>query len=57
MAAVVKRLPRTRAGKILRGTVKRMAAGAEYGVPATIDDPVILDEIADSLRRLGYPRR
>ena len=57
MAAVVKRLPRTRAGKILRGTVKRMADGAEYGVPATIDDPVILDEIADSLRRLGYPRR
>ena len=52
-AAVVERLPKTRSGKILRGTVKRMADGAEYGVPATIDDPAILDEIVDSLRRLG----
>ena len=55
-AAVVKRLPKTRSGKILRGTVKKMADGAEYTVPATIDDPAILDEIADSLRGLGYPK-
>ena len=55
-ATVVKRLPKTRSGKILRGTMKRMADGTEYTVPATIDDPVILDEIAESLKGLGYPR-
>jgi len=55
-AAVVKRLPKTRSGKILRGTVKRMADGAEYTVPPTIDDPAILDEIAEALKDLGYPR-
>jgi len=57
VAAVVKRLPKTRSGKILRGTIKRMADGVEYTVPATIDDPVILEEIAESLGALGYPRR
>jgi propionyl-CoA synthetase len=56
-ATVVKRLPKTRSGKILRGTIKRIADGVEYTTPATIDDPVILDEIADSLRTLGYPRK
>jgi propionyl-CoA synthetase len=55
-AAVVKRLPKTRSGKILRGTVKRMADGVPYTVPATIDDPAILDEVAGRLRALGYPR-
>jgi propionyl-CoA synthetase len=55
-ATVVKRLPKTRSGKILRGTMKKMADGTEYTTPATIDDPVILDEIADSLKGLGYPR-
>ena len=54
--AVVKRLPKTRSGKILRGTMKKMADGVEYGVPATIDDPAILGEIGDSLKTLGYPR-
>ena len=54
--AVVKRLPKTRSGKILRGTMKKMADGVEYGVPATIDDPAILGEIGDSLKSLGYPR-
>jgi propionyl-CoA synthetase len=54
-ATVVKRLPKTRSGKILRGTVKRMADGVPYTVPATIDDPAILDEIAERLRGLGYP--
>jgi propionyl-CoA synthetase len=53
---VVKRLPKTRSGKILRGTMKKIADGVEHGVPATIDDPVILDEITVSLRTLGYPR-
>jgi propionyl-CoA synthetase len=54
--AVVKRLPKTRSGKILRGTMKKIADGVEHAVPATIDDPVILDEISASLRGLGYPR-
>ena len=46
MVAVVKRLPKTRSGKILRGTMKKIADGVEYRMPATIDDPAILDEIA-----------
>ncbi len=56
-AGVVKRLPKTRSGKILRGTMKKIAEGAEYGVPATIDDPAILDEITETLKTLGYPKR
>ena len=55
-AAVVKRLPKTRSGKILRGTIRKIADGETYTVPSTIDDPVILDEIADSLRGVGYAR-
>jgi propionyl-CoA synthetase len=54
-ATVVTRLPKTRSGKILRGTMKRIADGVPYAAPATIDDPVILEEIAEQLRRLGYP--
>jgi propionyl-CoA synthetase len=54
--AVVKRLPKTRSGKILRGTMKKIADGVEYGMPATIDDPAVLGEIGDSLKALGYPR-
>ena len=55
-ATVVARLPKTRSGKILRGTIKKIADGQEYEMPATIDDPVILDEITEALHRLGYPR-
>jgi len=55
-AVVVKRLPKTRSGKILRGTMKKIADGAEYKVPATIDDPAILGEISESLQRIGYAR-
>ncbi len=55
-ATVVKRLPKTRSGKILRGTMKKMADGVEHTVPPTIDDPAILTEIAESLKELGYPR-
>jgi propionyl-CoA synthetase len=55
VATVVKRLPKTRSGKILRGTIKRIADGVEYQVPPTIDDPVILDEITEDLLGLGYP--
>ncbi len=54
--AVVKRLPKTRSGKILRGTMKKIADGVEHSVPATIDDPATLGEIGDSLKALGYPR-
>ena len=55
-AVVVDRLPKTRSGKILRGTMRRIADGDEYTTPATIDDPVILEEMEDALHRLGYPR-
>ncbi len=54
LATVVKRLPKTRSGKILRGTMRQIADGEDYKVPATIDDPVILEEITDSLRGIGY---
>jgi propionyl-CoA synthetase len=55
VAVVVNRLPKTRSGKILRGTMKRIADGVEYAVPATIDDPEILGEIEGALKRIGYP--
>ena len=52
-AVVVKRLPKTRSGKILRGTMKKIADGEEYRLPATIDDPAILPEIAAALAGLS----
>ncbi len=52
-AAVVDRLPKTRSGKILRGTMQKIADREEYRMPATIDDPVILDEIEVALEGLG----
>ncbi len=55
-ATVVERLPKTRSGKILRGTMRRIADGEEYTVPATIDDPAALDEMAVALGGIGYPR-
>jgi propionyl-CoA synthetase len=54
-AAVVERLPKTRSGKVLRGTMRRIADGEEWRMPATIDDPASLDEIAAALAKLGYP--
>ena len=53
---IVARLPKTRSGKVLRGTMRRIADGASYRMPATIDDPVILDEITASLRAAGLAR-
>lgn len=57
LAAIVKRLPKTRSGKIVRGTIKKIADGQKYQVPATIDDPATLEEIAASLSAIGFPRR
>jgi len=54
MAAVVERLPKTRSGKILRGTMVKIANGEAWKMPATIDDPLILDEITEALKTLGY---
>jgi propionyl-CoA synthetase len=56
LAAVVDRLPKTRSGKILRATMVKIADGEDFKMPATIDDPAILDEIAGALEQLGYPR-
>jgi propionyl-CoA synthetase len=53
-AVVVTRLPKTRSGKIVRGTMRRIADGEDYTTPATIDDPATLDEIGEALRGIGY---
>ena len=55
--AVVIRLPKTRSGKILRGTMRSIAGGKEYRMPSTIDDPTILDEITEDLKKMGYPEK
>jgi propionyl-CoA synthetase len=55
-AIVVKRLPKTRSGKILRGTIQKIADNKEYKVPATIDDPAILGEIEVALETLGFAK-
>ena len=49
VAIVIKRLPKTRSGKILRGTIRKIADKEEYKMPATIDDPAILKEIEEDL--------
>ena len=54
IAVVVDRLPKTRSGKILRGTMAKIADGEDYRLPATIDDPAILDEIKLALQGIGY---
>ena len=56
MAKVVKRLPKTRSGKLLRGTMVKIANGSEWKMPATIDDPAILDEISEALESMGYAK-
>lgn len=55
-AVVVDRLPKTRSGKILRSTIVKIADGTAWKMPATIDDPLILDEITVALRTLGYAK-
>jgi len=56
LACVVDRLPKTRSGKILRGTMVNIANGTAWKMPATIDDPAILDEITLALSALGFAR-
>ena len=55
--SVVSRLPKTRSGKVLRGTMRQIADGEPYRVPPTIDDPATLDEVRVALERLGYARQ
>ncbi len=55
--SVVERLPKTRSGKILRGTMRSIANGKEYRMPSTIDDPTSLDEITSTLEVMGYPKK
>jgi propionyl-CoA synthetase len=55
VATIVKRLPKTRSGKIVRGTIKKLADGVEYRMPPTIEDPTVIDEIKVNLSAIGYP--
>ncbi|HEU4834696.1 MAG TPA: propionyl-CoA synthetase [Pyrinomonadaceae bacterium] len=57
VATVVNRLPKTRSGKIVRGTIKKMADGVDYRIPPTIEDASVIDEIKANLNALGYPRQ
>ena len=50
LAITVNRLPKTRSGKILRGTIKKIADGDQWTMPATIEDPKVLDEIQAALK-------
>ena len=54
---IVKRLPKTRSGKILRGTMRRIADGEPWPMPATIEDPAVLDAITQALMAAGYGKR
>ncbi|MFD1196332.1 propionate-CoA ligase PrpE [Seohaeicola saemankumensis] len=56
LALVVDRLPKTRSGKILRATMVKIADGQDFKMPATIDDPAILDEIREALQTIGYAK-
>jgi propionyl-CoA synthetase len=53
LAITVARLPKTRSGKILRGTIKKIADGDAWQMPATIDDPGVLEEIGTALKGKG----
>jgi propionyl-CoA synthetase len=55
LCTIVERLPKTRSGKLLRGTLRKIADGDRWKMPATIDDPVVLDEVAVALKKMGYP--
>jgi propionyl-CoA synthetase len=55
--AIVGRLPKTRSGKILRGSMRKIADGEEFKIPSTIDDPAILSEIESALKGIGYAKK
>jgi len=55
-ALVIQRLPKTRSGKILRGTMRKIADSKEFNMPSTIDDPLVLDEISIALKTIGYAK-
>jgi propionyl-CoA synthetase len=55
IATVVNRLPKTRSGKIVRGTIKKIADGVPYRIPPTIEDATVIDEITANLSAIGYP--
>lgn len=55
IATIVNKLPKTRSGKILRGTMRAMADGKEWNMPSTIEDPDVLPEIEKAINELGYP--
>ena len=54
LATEVPRLPKTRSGKILRGTMRKIADNEEYRMPSTIDDPTVLDEVEEAIVKIGY---
>jgi len=56
-AVVVNRLPKTRSGKVLRGTMRKIADGEDFTVPSTIDDPAVLGEIEVALKQIGYANK
>jgi propionyl-CoA synthetase len=56
-AVVVTRLPKTRSGKILRSTMRKIANAEPYVMPSTIDDPAILGEVEDALKKIGYAQK
>ncbi len=56
-AAVVKALPKTRSGKTLRGTMRKIVDGKDYVVPSTIDDPAVLTSIEESAKNIGYGKK
>ncbi len=55
LCTIVDRLPKTRSGKLLRGTLRKIADGSDWNMPATIDDAAVLDEVAIALKQMGYP--
>ena len=57
LVVIIDRLPKTRSGKILRATIAKIANGEDFKVPATIDDPIIIQEIAHVLKSIGYPKK
>ncbi|MGS0730212.1 AMP-binding enzyme, partial [Shewanella sp. 0m-11] len=54
LVSAVQKLPKTRSGKILRGTMRNIADNQSYNVPATIEDPATLDIVRNTLTRMGY---